>query len=491
MELLVPAMSLENQLLAKLAADLNPEQEMEDWSKYVDPDPARWIQNNFYIKDTKAPLQLFDCQIVPLREALSKDERGLYRYSTVVWSAPKKNGKTLIASAVCLFFAWQRPWSTCKCIGNDAKQATGRVFLNIVQAIRLHPEWSQICKVVQNKITLPNHSVIEAVPIDPEGEAGAADDFVSYTEIWGWRSKAEVRFWAESSLPPAKYGKALRWIDSYAGEVGASPVLENLYEEGVKRGECINQQYEMYRNKRLFALWGTKYHLPPPYFTPEYLEQQRSELTPDQFRRLHENQWIAPTATFIPIEWWDGCRVDDVGRLSPSDPLVIGVDAGVWGDSFGIVAVSGWQSGKLAVRYARRWMPPKNDKVHFVTEENDGPEDELIRLCDQLNIIEIAFDPMHLEDLAQRFEDDQVANMYRFSQSSERAVADKRLFDTIRGRNIVHSGEVELKEHLQNADRKNEGDQGRLRIIKRAEHLKIDLAVALSMAVDRARSWGL
>ena len=407
----------------------------------------------------------------------------------MIWSSVKKTGKTLIAAAAISYFAWQKPWASCKCWGNDQRQADSRVFGFVKQAFQLHPEWSQVCKIVNNRITLPNHSIIEAVPVDPEGEAGAADDFVSYTEIWGWRSKSEQRAWSESTLAPAKFGKSIRWIDSYAGEAGASPILEKLYEEGVKRGECINQEYEMYRNKRLFALWCTKHHL--PYHSKEYLEQEAQTLTPEEYRRLHQNQWVSPTASFIPIEWWDGCRVDDVGRLPRSEPVVIGVDAGVWGDSFGIVAVSGWRDGKLAVRYARRWMPPKNDKVHFVTEENDGPEDELIRLCDQLNIIEIAFDPMHLEDLAQRFEDDQVANMYRFSQATERAIADKRLFDTIRGRNIVHSGEVELKEHLQNADRKNEGDQGRLRIIKRAEHLKIDLAVALSMAVDRARSWGL
>ena len=462
---------------------------MEDWNKYINPDPARWIQTHFYIKETKAPLQLFPSQIIPLREALSKDENGLYKYSTVIWSSVKKTGKTLIAAAAISYFAWQKPWASCKCWGNDQRQADSRVFGFVKQAFQLHPEWSQVCKIVNNRITLPNHSIIEAVPVDPEGEAGAADDFVSYTEIWGWRSKSEQRAWSESTLAPAKFGKSIRWIDSYAGEAGASPILEKLYEEGVKRGECINQEYEMYRNKRLFALWCTKHHL--PYHSKEYLEQEAQTLTPEEYRRLHQNQWVSPTASFIPIEWWDGCRVDDVGRLPRSEPVVIGVDAGVWGDSFGIVAVSGWRDGKLAVRYARRWMPPKNDKVHFVTEENDGPEDELIRLCDQLNIIEIAFDPMHLEDLAQRFEDDQVANMYRFSQATERAIADKRLFDTIRGRNIVHSGEVELKEHLQNADRKNEGDQGRLRIIKRAEHLKIDLAVALSMAVDRARSWGL
>lgn len=346
MELFVPATSLESQLLAKLAADLNPDQEMEDWNKYINPDPARWIQTHFYIKETKAPLQLFPSQIIPLREALSKDENGLYKYSTVIWSSVKKTGKTLIAAAAISYFAWQKPWASCKCWGNDQRQADSRVFGFVKQAFQLHPEWSQVCKIVNNRITLPNHSIIEAVPVDPEGEAGAADDFVSYTEIWGWRSKSEQRAWSESTLAPAKFGKSIRWIDSYAGEAGASPILEKLYEEGVKRGECINQEYEMYRNKRLFALWCTKHHL--PYHSKEYLEQEAQTLTPEEYRRLHQNQWVSPTASFIPIEWWDGCRVDDVGRLPRSEPVVIGVDAGVWGGllwySSGI-RLAGWQAG--------------------------------------------------------------------------------------------------------------------------------------------------
>lgn len=457
----------------------------KDWTEFIDDDVARWITTHFYIKDTKQPLQLFDSQIVPLREALRKENEKLV-YSTIVWSAPKKTAKTLIASAVCLYFAWQKEGASCKCIGNDQRQAQGRVFEDIKEAIRLHPKWKDMCRMTQTLIELPNGSKIEAVPIDPEGEAGAGDDFVSYTEIWGWRSKAEQRFWTESTLPPAKYGHSLRWCDSYAGVIGESPILEKLHQEAVIDGKCINEEYEMYANGRTFALWMTRHHLPAPYYTKEYLEQEAGTLTQSEFDRVHGNQWVSSTHTFVPYEWWDGCAAN-LPPLKPNDTLIIAADAAVTSDCFALAGV-GVCDGKLAARYARAWYPPKGGKIKF-QDGGDGPEDELRRLCDLYDVIEVPYDPMQLEDMAGRFSGDLIAHMYAFKQGAERLIADKMLFDMIRDRSILHENDPELNLHIKNANRKDE--DGKLRIVKRADHMKIDLAVALSMAVARAKFWGI
>lgn len=463
----------------------------DDCSAYIDPDPARWMQTHFLCIDPDtgkaAPLRLYESQAIPLREALSTDANGLYRYSTVVWSAPKKTAKTLIAAAVCLYFMWQKPWRSAKCIGNDQRQASSRVFEFIKQAIKLHPRWSQSCKVTNNCILLPNNSKIEAVPIDPEGEAGAADDFVSYTELWGWRSRAEVRYWTESTLAPAKFGRSIRWVDSYAGEVGNSPILENLYDIGVRGGECINEQYEMYRNGRMFALWCTRHHL--PLHTPEYLAQEAQNLTPSEYNRVHNNQWIAPSDNFVPLEWWDACRAN-LAPIGARDQLVVAMDAAVESDTFGVVAVSGLDGERYAVRYARRWKPPAGGKIDFTgTPDNPGPELEIRRLVSQYYVVEVCYDPYQLEDMASRLKRDGLCHVYGFKQTTERAVADKGLFDAIRERRIIHSGDVDLREHIANANQKAEGEK--LRIVKRNANLKIDLAVSLSMALARAKYWHL
>jgi len=458
----------------------------EKWAAmYVGMDIVEFIENNFYIQDDEKPLKLYESQIVPLREALRRDN-GKLVYSTVVWSAPKKTAKTLIASAVCLYFAWQRKYATCTCIGNDQKQAAGRVFEDIKIAIQLHPEWKSVCKLTQTSILLPNGSKIEAIPIDPEGEAGAASDFVSYTEIWGWRSKAEKKLWTESTLPPSKYGYSLRWCDSYAGVVGESPILEKLYQEAVRGGKCINEQYEMYANGRTFALWMTQHHLPAPYYTPEYLEQEAASLTDSEFKRVHGNQWVSSMQTFVPYEWWNSCSAI-LPPVKKAETLVVAMDAAVTSDCFAIVGV-GAIDGKICVRYSRAWYPPKGGKIAF-QDNGNGPEDELRRLCEEYDVIEVPYDPMQLEDMAGRLSSELVAHMYAFKQGQDRLIADKMLFDMIRDRSILHSDEPDMNEHIKNANRKDE--DGKLRIVKRADHLKIDLAVALSMAVSRAKFWNI
>ena len=69
-----------------------------------------------------------------------------------------------------------------------------------------------------------------------------------------------------------------------------------------------------------------------------------------------------------------------------------------------------------------------------------------------------------------------------FPQTSKRLLADKALRDDIRERHILHDGNLELRDHIMNANAKNEGEADKLRIVKKSDKFKIDLAVALSMA---------
>ena len=180
-------------------------------SPYIDADPVRWIQTHFYIPETNGPMTLYPFHIAGLREALAIDD-GNYRYSTVVWSAIKKSAKSSIAAAVALWVAWQKPWASIKIIANDLKQADSRVFYYIRHLVKMNPAMRSLVKIVNYRIEFPNHSFIEAIPIDPKGEAGGGDDLIIYSEIWGWNNKAALKMWTETTLSPLKYGKSMRWV---------------------------------------------------------------------------------------------------------------------------------------------------------------------------------------------------------------------------------------------------------------------------------------
>lgn len=480
--------SLAVRMLRTMVTELQGTVDAGDISeKYIDPDPVHFIQTNFYIPETGQPLELHESQIIPLREALSKDPDGNFRYSLVIWSSVKKSAKTTIAAAVCLWMMWQRPWSSAKLVANDLRQANTRVFEYIKRAILLHPEWRTACKVVNYKIYLPNHSTIEAIPIDPEGEAGGNDDFVEYTELWGWKSEAEKRLWTESTLSPTKFGRSLRWVDTYAGEEGESPVLEPMYDRVVTNGECIDEFYEMYRSGRTFALWCTKHHL--PYQTPEYLAQEEEVLLPAEFDRVHKNQWSKSSDAFVPASSWAACKQPDlIPPLTKDMPIILALDAGVSNDLFALAGVSGDTQGKYAVRFSIGWKAPPGQHVDFGGE--NGPEMMVRHLIENYNVVEVCYDPYQLEDMAQRLRKDMVCFLHEFNQGKARAVADKGLYDAIMHRNIYHSGDAMLTEHIENAN-KETAEGNKLRIVKRSPDKKIDLAVALSMALARAVFWRL
>lgn len=452
----------------------------------VDHDPIGWITDNFVIPETGKPITLHSSQSVPLEQALTRED-GKFIYSTVLWSAIKKSAKSSIAAAVGMWFAFRKPFSSVKVLGNDLKQAESRVYEYMRRAILLRPDWRETIKVNNYKIILPNQSVIEAIPIDPTGEAGGNDDLVLYTELWGWKSKKHQLMWTESTLSPTKYGESLRWCESYAGYSGESPVLETLYTSGVKEGRVLSAEHETYVNDaaRLFVLWNTQPKL--SWQTDAYYAQEAASLTPNEFRRVHHNDWSSSVDAFVPIEWWDACQ-SELPPLERHQPIVVALDAAVSGDCFAIVGVS--RVGETVyLRFARKWTPPPNGKIQYSDPQNpdnpETPEGFCRWIRSHFNCVEFAYDEYQLHDFATRMMQQGIGFFNPFSQGADRLVADKELHDIIRDQRIVHDGNADVREHVQNANRKAEGEK--LRIIKRVEHMKIDLCVATSMAANRAK----
>jgi len=284
-------------------------------------------------------------------------------------------------------------------------------------------------------------------------------------------------------------------VESYAGFVGESPILENLYDKGVKQGvrfpwaEEFDPPLECYENPddRIFCLWNTVPRL--PWQTPEYYRQEAGVLLPSEFSRMHRNEWASSNEAFIPQEWWDACKRDDIPAYIPGESIVLAGDAATEQDCFGGVAVSGWND-LLVVRFAKAWKPPRGGEILYHNPiTNDGPEDWIREMLDKHNVVEFCYDPYQLKDMAQRLRQDLIAHLHEFGQQKDRLIADKSLYDKIRERRIVHDGDPVLREHILNANRKTEGDK--MRIIKRNQSMKIDLAVCLSMACARAEKLGL
>lgn len=462
---------------------------------------CQWIQDNFYLYDTGTLMTLYPCQARPLIEALSRDDQGRYCYSTVVWSWPKKSAKSSVVAAVVDWLCSNRPRSLVRLVANDLKQADSRVghYLreSIKHARKQHPDSARRAFCEATKITpsgylveYPNGSRVEMVPIDPSGEAGGNDDLIVYSELHGWKSKAHQDMWAEMTLSPNKFSQSQRLIDTYAGFEGESPILENLYRLGVKEGrELWEPGSEIFANdaSRLLCVWITRHLL--PWQTSEdgraYYAEEAGSLHPNQYRRMHQNQWVSSLDAFVQPEAWHRCK-GEYPEFNERTPVVIGMDAGVSNDCFALVGVS--RVGEQTyVRFAHIWKPPKGGTIDF-----DGP-DQAIRTIytKQYNVVQICYDSYQLHHMATQLKRDSVAWMYEFKQGEPRLEADKQLHDVILAHQITHDGSPDLTEHVTNANAEVNKEDRRLRIVKRAEHLKVDACVALSMANYEARRLNL
>ena len=201
-------------------------------------DPVDWISNHFYVYDTRELFEFHEPIEVALREALRRDENGDWLYDLVLWSWIKKSAKSTVIAAVAHYIASTRENARIALMGNDLRQATSRVGTYLREAIKIakrqHPDdlFVQDIEVpvrTSGDIRYPNGSLVEMLPIDPTGEAGGNHDMIVFSELWGWRHKAHEDMWAEMTISPTRYGRAQRWIDTYAGFRGASNILESLY----------------------------------------------------------------------------------------------------------------------------------------------------------------------------------------------------------------------------------------------------------------------
>lgn len=463
-----------------------------------------WIKRNFYIPETKndpvlkGRIGLQQYQEDVLREALSTDENGNFKYSIIVWSDIKKSAKSTIAAAVNLARMWHAEFGEAYVIANDLKQADSRVAHYLRRAVLLNPQMHKKVKSPGYRINLPSGSFIEAIPIDPSGEAGSNADMITFSELWGANEDAKQDMWAEMTIPPTKYGKAFRWVESYAGFTGESLLLYSLYELGVKQGELLwpDRLYpvtdgepavlEVYVNKAagMLCLWNTQPRC--PWQSKEYYASEAQILPTNQFDRVHRNQWTTSTETYIPAEWWDACKRADFPEYDKKkQSMVIALDAGVTDDNFGLVMGCRHPDRTLGeqvlVEFSQKWLP-KNGKIDFVgTPENPGPELVLERLTSEYNVVQVAYDPYALHDMAMRWKRKGSVWWKAFNQGDDRLRADSQLRDIIRDRRLWHRGEKDLRDHILNADAKINEEDNKVRIVKKAEKLKVDLAVCTSM----------
>lgn len=525
--------------------------QFEDSLKEEEELPADWMEKHYLVPAPRdpitgeilpaGPIRFTDHQKRIINEALSKNEKGNLRYVTVLFSAPKKSGKSAIASGVGLYMARKIPYAQIYCLANDGKSSRDRLYGPMFRCLMMHKQRGLDLKDTKVNLTeayFENFAHVEAIPCDASGEAGSEPTATLWSEFWGFDSEAKHRLFTEMTVPPTLYGRSIRWIESYAGFIGVSNLLWDMYHLGVKQGTPHPDFLDLrgrdgepvvYVNEtaKMFTYWDTVPRM--PWQTDEYYQQEASILDDSEFQRIHRNQWVSDKGTFVDGSQWDACQ----NKLIPplpigSDvPVVLGVDAAVSGDCAAIVAITRdpfLPETDTAVRYCKIIKPSPGKAINI--EKDIGGE--IRKLSKWWNIVCVAYDAYQMESTAQSYRrgavaiaPDELENMspkeaeayleqesraaqlwyYKFGQQAPRGVADKRLYDMIinrqihwnpddRDSDIAPQGDREtLTKHIKQAGAKNDGKQRRIE--KLAEDSHVDGSVAASMANDRCMELNL
>lgn len=465
-------------------------------------DPVDWMEHNFYVEDPRdpqtgerlppGPIRLMEHQKKILRAALLKQD-GKFRYGTIVYSTIKKSGKTRVAAGVAAWFAdTQGPYNEVYCLANDGKQSMDRILSAIRKCVELNPglDWN----ITKTRILLPNQTFIEAIPCDATGQAGSNPGLTVWSEMWGYTNTAKERLWSEMTIPPTRHGEALRLVESYAGYIGESHVLWNLYEQGRLNGVRLLEDLPVFVNERagLFCYWdeGSDARRMPWQRGPEgdaYYRAQAITLNhAAEFDRIHRNQWVSSETKALPIEWWDACQRDIPPLLPGSkEPVVMAVDAAVHGDCTAMVMVSRDPKDRnsVLVRGVRVWEPPpRGGQIDLRAVQL-----AIIDWCKKYNVVLLAYDEYQLALMMSQIRQLGIVRVYKFSQAGERSVADKKLRDLIAQRRIGHDGNRILRSHIDNAMCKLDGDKfrfvrGGTKDQYNVSQQPIDALIALSMA---------
>lgn len=469
-------------------------------------------------------LRLQDFQTRILKKLFTPNSHGRFPYSTVLWSQPKKSGKTTLASAVGAWFADQiEAPNEVLCFANNQEQSAGRIFGNALPTLKRLGCNVPLAATSKPEVRLPNATRFLAVPNNFAGAAGGNYGLTLWSELWTFTKERERRLWEETVPVPTRLN-SIRWVETYAGfedeselllelflrifvdpsesapTEKASPVpgLEDIQTDG--RPACWHIPEE-----GLFAFIDHEYRQTwqKGEVFDTYLAGQAADLRETTFVRLWQNRWQSSEGQFIPAEWYTRSLTLRGENLTP---MIVAIDASQRRATSSIVGVRRVVKelfGRTFERYQTCFARVYDPATYGVGRElqdlgaKKGDldlEDTLaadVQRLNELGLIEGAvwYDPFQMHNVAMKLRKMKIPCV-EFNQSTERTLADTFLYGLYKRGAIDNFPHAQLQKHVTKA-RAKEDEKQRIRLIKGAATDKTaggenDAAVAQSMATWKA-----
>lgn len=332
---------------------------------------TKWAEK-FIILPTKKRVRFEPHQRALFDHALAFDSNGILPYSTIVYSCPKKSGKTAINAMLQTYWGYEvEPPNEIITAANKREQAISRAFKEARGFIERNPAlYAKHHSITKEQITLRNGSTILAIPNDFAGEAGSNHGLTCWDELWGFYLERDRRLYEELTPVPTRKN-SIRLVTTYAGFQGESLLLEEIYFEifdeydNLRPGvtQPLGSNFPAYAKGDLFVYWdhGT---FKMPWQTAAYYNSQRTNLRANTYLRLHENRWVTSESGLFDMDEWDACVNPEHKPPLPDKriSLWVAADASTKKDRSAVVSV--YRDGpKIKLGPKRFWQPSSSDPM--------------------------------------------------------------------------------------------------------------------------------
>jgi phage terminase large subunit-like protein len=482
------------------------------WLTPVDPEAdsrgdevAEFIENFVTLtKDSVAgkvgtPLVLLDWQRELLRQSFALGPDGRFKYRTVYWGMARKNGKSAIAAGIGLWslFMHDEGGETYSCAAT--KDQARITFNDARKLIEANPELNATAKVYRDAIELPaTGSIWRVLASESFGAEGLNASCVIFDEIHALQDR---KMWDVMQLSMASRREPLMIATTTAGVkndvTGNDSTAFSLYNhlKRVATGEVDDPTFfgawweaDPEADHRSEQAW---IDANPGYGILNSKEDFESMVkrTPEaEFRTKRCNQWVNSKNAWLPAGVWESLADDFT--LEPEDEYLLGFDGSWKNDSTSVMAVILPREEGDPYRVFRVASWEKDfalDDDSWVIDKQQVANAVIDFFRANPNCREIVCDPTYWQD--EMFQWSEVGmTVVEYQNTLSRTVpATSKLYEGIMAGKIKHDNDPAVNRHMENCILKSDS-RGGARLTKdyRNPKLKIDNAIALMMAYDRA-----
>jgi len=428
-------------------------------------------------------------------------EKG-FRHRVSCVYIPRKNGKSAIASALAVHDLYFGGVTGAEVYSIAAEKEQARiVFGEAKKIVEASEELSGLAKIYRDAIEIPSKgSVYRVLSAEAYSKEGLNASSVFADEI---HAMPDRTLWDVMSLSMASRGNRAHMVAITTAGLrtditGNDSIAFTLYQYGQKvaSGEIDDPTFFM-------AAWEAPegadhkdpetWRIANPGFGDINAEEDFASAvrtTPEsEFRRKRLNQWTQAKNAWLPAGVWENLTEEGI-ELLPDDEYVIGFD-GSWkndstsvivvilpraeGDVYRVFRAASWEKDFMIDDDT--WVVDKQEVANFVRDfatTNPGCR-------------ELVADPTYWQDEMFQWADAGIQVVEYPNTISRTAPATAKLFEGIMSGKLRHDGDAALSRHVENCILKADSKGGaRLTKDYRNPKLKIDNAIALMMAYDRA-----